>query len=133
MGTVCASALLGSLVDLDVLDNEGTGVEALGISVGLSVAEEDEDVLGGLGGPAGTGHTELLACEKTTCQYLCTFISILCIPIIACVEALVHACVCHVVEKSQTQIGPPLGKSYLGQCGRYHQRSGAWGQPPCGP
>lgn len=64
VGTVCASALLGSLVDLDVLDNEGTGVETLGISVGLSVAEEDEDVLGRLGGPASTGDTELLACGK---------------------------------------------------------------------
>lgn len=61
MSAVCASALLGGLVDLDVLDNEGTGVEALGVGVGLSVLEETEKVLGGLGGPAGAGDTELLA------------------------------------------------------------------------
>lgn len=61
MGTVCAPALLGGLVDLDVLDDQGTGVETLGISVGLSVLEETEDELGGLDGPAGLGDTELLA------------------------------------------------------------------------
>lgn len=60
--TVCPAALLGSLVDLDVLDDESTGVEALGISVGLSVLEETEEELGGLDGPAGLGDTELLAC-----------------------------------------------------------------------
>lgn len=61
VSAVCASALLGGLVDLDVLDDEGGGVEALGIGVGLSVAEETEEVLGRLGGPAGAGDTELLA------------------------------------------------------------------------
>jgi len=39
VSTVRASALLGGLVDLDVLDNEGTGVEALGVGVGLGPAE----------------------------------------------------------------------------------------------
>ena len=76
VGTVCASALLGSLVDLDVLDNQGTGVEALGIGVGLSVAEEDEDVLGGLDGPAGTGDTELLAYRNNMSVPLYIFTSI---------------------------------------------------------
>ena len=61
MGTVRAPALLGGLVDLDVLDNQGTGVETLGIGVGLSVLEETEQELGGLDGPAGLGDTELLA------------------------------------------------------------------------
>lgn len=61
MGTVCASALLGSLVDLDVLDNEGASVETLGVGIGLSVLEETEKVLGRLDGPAGTGDTESLA------------------------------------------------------------------------
>lgn len=61
VGTVCPSALLRGLVDLDVLDNQGTGVEALGIGVGLSVLEETEEVLGGLDGPASPGDTELLA------------------------------------------------------------------------
>lgn len=63
MGTVRASALLGGLVDLDVLDNEGTGVEALGVGVGLGVLEEGEQVLSGLDGPASAGDTESLACR----------------------------------------------------------------------
>lgn len=62
MGTVRPATLLGSLVDLDVLDNQVAGVEALGISVGLGVLEQTEEELGRLGGPAGAGHTELLAC-----------------------------------------------------------------------
>ena len=61
MGTVRAPALLGGLVDLDVLDNQGAGIEALGVGVGLSVLEETEEELGGLDGPAGLGDTELLA------------------------------------------------------------------------
>lgn len=61
MGTVCPSSLLGGLVDLDVLDNKGTGVETLGISIGLSVLEETEEELGGLLGPSSLGDTELLA------------------------------------------------------------------------
>ena len=61
MSTVRASALLGSLVDLDVLDNEGTGVEALGVGVGLGVLEEGEEVLSRLDGPASAGDTESLA------------------------------------------------------------------------
>lgn len=61
VGTVCPSALLGGLVDLDVLDNQGTGVETLGVGVGLSVLEETEEELGGLNGPSSLGDTELLA------------------------------------------------------------------------
>jgi hypothetical protein len=62
VGTVRAPALLGGLVDLDVLDNQGTGVKTLGVGVGLGVLEEAEEELGGLDGPAGLGDTELLAC-----------------------------------------------------------------------
>jgi len=61
VGTVCPSSLLGGLVDLDVLDNQGTGVETLGVGVGLSVLEETEEELGGLDGPSSLGDTELLA------------------------------------------------------------------------
>jgi hypothetical protein len=61
VGTVRPSSLLGGLVDLDVLDDEGTGVEALGIGVGLSVLQETEEELGGLDGPASAGDAELLA------------------------------------------------------------------------
>ncbi len=70
MGTVCPSALLRGLVDLDVLDNQGTGVEALGIGVGLSVLEETEQVLSGLDGPASPGDTELLAYSTISSQQL---------------------------------------------------------------
>ena len=35
VSTVCSAALLGGLVDLDVLDDQVTGVETLGISVGF--------------------------------------------------------------------------------------------------
>ena len=62
MGTVRAPALLGGLVDLDVLDNQGTGVKTLGVGVGLGVLEEAKEELGRLDGPAGLGDTELLAC-----------------------------------------------------------------------
>lgn len=64
MSAVSAAALLGGLVDLDVLDNEVASVETLGIGVGLSVLEESEEELGGLDGPAGAGNTELLAYMK---------------------------------------------------------------------
>lgn len=63
MGTVRAPALLGGLVDLDVLDDEVAGVEALGVGVGLGVAEKAEEEVGRLDGPAGLGDTELLAWE----------------------------------------------------------------------
>ena len=64
MGTVSAAAALGSLVDLDALDDQVGGVETLGVGVGLSVLEEVKEVLGGLDGPAGLGDTELLACRQ---------------------------------------------------------------------
>ena len=61
VGTVCPAALLGGLVDLDVGNDEGGGIETLKVGVGLSVAEKTEEELGGLDGPAGHGDTELLA------------------------------------------------------------------------
>lgn len=61
VGTVSAPALLGGLVDLDVLDDQVAGVEALGVGVGLSVLEETEEDLGGLDGPASPGDAESLA------------------------------------------------------------------------
>jgi hypothetical protein len=62
VGTVSAPALLGGLVDLDVLDDQVGGIETLGVGVGLSVLEQTEKDLGGLDGPAGLGDTESLAC-----------------------------------------------------------------------
>jgi hypothetical protein len=40
VGTVCAAALLGCLVDLDVLDDQVVGVEALGVGVGFGILEQ---------------------------------------------------------------------------------------------
>lgn len=68
VGTVSAAAVLGGLVDLDALDNQGAGVETLAVSVGLGVLEQVDDVLSGLDGPAGLGDTELLACKTKNCQ-----------------------------------------------------------------
>ncbi len=53
MGTVRAAALLGGLVDLDVLDDEFGGIEAFGIGIGFGILEETDQELGGLDGPAG--------------------------------------------------------------------------------
>lgn len=63
MSTVCAPSLLGSLVDLDVLDDQVLGVETLGVGVGLGILEETDEDLSGLDGPAGLGDTESLACS----------------------------------------------------------------------
>jgi hypothetical protein len=65
VGTVSAPALLGSLVDLDVLDDQVAGVKTLGVGVGLSVLEETEKDLGGLDGPASAGDTHGLAWEES--------------------------------------------------------------------
>lgn len=63
VGTVCSAALLGGLVDLDVLDNQVGGVEALGVGVGFRVLEQSEQEFSGFDGVAGLGDTELLACR----------------------------------------------------------------------
>lgn len=63
MSAVCASPLLGSLVDLDVLDDQVAGVETFGVGVGFGVFEQTEEELGGLFGPARFGDAELFACE----------------------------------------------------------------------
>jgi hypothetical protein len=62
VSTVCASALLGGLVDLDVLDDKVAGVETLSIGVGLGILQQTEQKLGGLYGPTSAGDTELLSC-----------------------------------------------------------------------
>jgi hypothetical protein len=64
VGTVSAPALLGGLVDLDVLDDQVAGVEALGVGVGLGVLEEAEQDLSRLDGPAGARDAERLACGR---------------------------------------------------------------------
>ena len=61
VGSVCPPSLLGGLVDLDVLDDKASGVEALGVGVRLSVSEETEEKFGRLDGPPGEGDAECLA------------------------------------------------------------------------
>jgi hypothetical protein len=61
VGTVCPAALLGSLINLDMLDDEVAGIEALGISIGLSILEKADKELSRLHGPASAGDTPLLA------------------------------------------------------------------------
>lgn len=65
VGTVGPAALLGGLVDLDVLDNQVASVKALRVGVGLGVLQQLEEEFGRLDGPPGTGHTPLLACLST--------------------------------------------------------------------
>ena len=73
MSTVCASPLLGRLVDLNVLDDQVLRVQALGIRVRLGVLEQAEQELGRLDGPASLADTELLAYSPPN-QYWCPFI-----------------------------------------------------------
>lgn len=63
VGTVSSSALLGSLVDLDVLNDQVAGIEALSIRVRLCVLEETEQELSRLDWPSSSGDTECLACD----------------------------------------------------------------------
>jgi hypothetical protein len=65
VSTVCAATLLWCLVDLNVLDDEVSGIKTLGIGVGLSVLQETEEKLGRLDWPSSTGDTELLSCKNS--------------------------------------------------------------------
>lgn len=67
VSSVGSSSLLGGLVDLDVLDDQVAGVEALSIGVGLGVSKEAEQELGRLYGPSSLGDTELLAYSYQPC------------------------------------------------------------------
>ena len=62
VGAVRAATLLRSLVDLDVLDDQLGGVEALCVGVGFGVLEQADEELGGFDGPAGFRDAELFAC-----------------------------------------------------------------------
>ncbi len=53
--------MLGSLVDLDVFDNQVAGVKALGVGIGFGIPQQAKDELSGLDGPACSGDTELFA------------------------------------------------------------------------
>jgi len=88
VSTVSAPSLLGSLVDLDVLDDQVLSVETLGVGVGLGVLEETDEDLSGLDGPAGLGDTESLACssQRVLGQLLtCTPLQSARIPLFQCI------------------------------------------------
>ena len=61
VSAVCTTSLLGSLVDLDVLDDEVACIETLGVCVRLGVLEQTDQEFGGLDGPSCFGDAELLA------------------------------------------------------------------------
>jgi len=61
VGTVCPSALLRGLVDLNVGDDKIGVIETLGVGIGLSVAEETKEELSRLFRPTSAGNTELLS------------------------------------------------------------------------
>lgn len=61
MSTIGTTTLLGSLVDLDVFDDQVAGVEALCVGVCFGVFEEAEEEFGGFLGPAGFGDAELFS------------------------------------------------------------------------
>lgn len=61
VGAISSPPLLGSVVNLNVLDDEITSVKTLGIGVRFGVLEEAKNKLGRLYRPAGTVDTELLA------------------------------------------------------------------------
>lgn len=67
MGTISTTALLGRLVDLDMLHDQVAGVEAFGIGVRFRVFEQAEEEFGGLLGPAGAGDAELFAWIYRSC------------------------------------------------------------------
>jgi len=103
MGTVCSSALLGSLVDLDVLDDQVSGVKTLCIRVCLCVLEETEEEFGRLYWPSSPGYTECLACRS----------------ILSTLPFYSHL--------------PWVVNLYLAQHVQFRQHIFSLGQPPCAP
>ena len=59
MGTISTTTLLGSLVDLDVLNYQVAGIETFCVGVCFCVFKEAEEEFGGFLGPTGFGDAEL--------------------------------------------------------------------------
>lgn len=130
VGTVCPAALLGGLVDLDVLDDQVAGVKTLGVGVGLGVLEEREEELSALHGPAGLGDTELLAFTSR--------ISIRCSRPRLCVFSFKSFL--RVSQYSYASSHMAIGNTrfhraftYLEQYGQCSRHISAWGRPRRGP
>lgn len=60
VGSVCAAAGLGCLLDDDVADDELFSVQSLGLSVGLGVLQQSQKELDRLDGPSTLSRLELL-------------------------------------------------------------------------
>lgn len=65
MSTICSAALLGSLIDLDMLDDEIAGVESFGIGIRFSIFQERKKVFGRFDWPSGTSDTKCLSYIKS--------------------------------------------------------------------
>lgn len=61
VGSVCSSSLFWCLVDLNMLDHQIVGVEALSIRVRLSVLEQTKEKFGGLDWVSGFRDAKVLA------------------------------------------------------------------------
>lgn len=108
VSTVCASPLLGRLVDLNVLDDQVLRVQPLGIRIRLGVLEQAREELGRLDGPAGLADTELLACATPSIS-ICILPTVL----LQCILA-------------RDSLIPCDGHTYLGQYGQCSQHSASW-------
>lgn len=64
MGTICSSPLLGSLVDLNVLNDQIPGIEALRIGIGFCVSKEPEQELSRLDWPPSESDAEWFSYES---------------------------------------------------------------------
>lgn len=53
VGTICATTLLRSLVDLNVLDDKSAGVKTFGVRVGFGVFEQAQKEFSRFDGPSG--------------------------------------------------------------------------------
>jgi lipoprotein signal peptidase len=64
MSSVRSTSLFWGLVDLDVLDNQVSGVKTFNIGIGFGVLEESKEEFSGFDWMASTGYTELFAYRK---------------------------------------------------------------------
>jgi hypothetical protein len=62
VGAVSASPLLGSLVNLDVLDDKVSGIKTLGVGIRFSILEQGEQKSSRFNWPASLGDAELFPC-----------------------------------------------------------------------
>jgi hypothetical protein len=64
VSSVRSTSLFWCLVDLDVLDNQVSGVKTFNIGIGFGVLEESKEEFGGFDWMTGARYTELFAYRK---------------------------------------------------------------------